>query len=78
MLKLYINYWRKTFNYKDSSNSKEVICAILFNLLVLMGIYLVGVFIPVSLENVIVNLLYFILLVMIFPTVSLLSRVLKS
>ncbi len=78
MLKLYSNYWRNTFNYKDSSNFKEFMYTILCNSFVLMSIYLIGVFGPVSLENVIVNLFYFILLIMIFPTVSLLIRVLKS
>lgn len=78
MLKLYSSYWKKTFNYKDSSGFKELVCAISLNLLILMSIYFIGLFGPIYLENVIVDLFYLILVIMLFPTLSLLIRVLRN
>ena len=78
MLNLYSHYWKNAFNYKDRSNFKELICAVLFNSLMLISIYFIGLFAPPSLENTIVNLFYLIRIVMIFPTISLLFRLIKN
>ncbi|MGL9915193.1 hypothetical protein IGI95_002672 [Enterococcus sp. DIV0784] len=78
MLRMYSDYWKNTFNYKTRSNVKDLMCAAFFNLLILMGINLIGLLGPISLENIIVNLFYLTLLIMLFPTVSLLIRVFKS
>ena len=78
MLNLYSHYWKNAFNYKDKSNFKELMCAVLFNSLILISIYLIGLFGPPSLENTIVSLFYLIRIVMIFPTISLLFRLIKN
>ncbi|WP_411860019.1 site-specific integrase [Enterococcus faecalis] len=78
MLKLYSNYWKNIFNYKGHSNLKELVCAIFLNFVFLSLVYLIGLFWAPSLENTIVNLFYLILVIMIFPTVSLLVRLIKS
>lgn len=78
MLKLYSNYWKNVFNYKGHANLKELVCAIFLNFVFLSLISLSGLFVPHSLENTIVSLFYLILVIMIFPTVSLLVRLIKS
>lgn len=78
MFRLYIDYWKKIFNYKESSDLKELISAIMFNMMILITILCMGIFVPINLENTLVKLWYGIMYIMILPTVSLMFRILKN
>ncbi len=78
MLKLYVNYWKKSFNYVNTSSIKEVISILIINFFILLITYSVGLIVPIRLENFIVDLWYTLLLVMVIPTVSLLVRLFRN
>lgn len=77
-MRKYINYWKKTFDYKSVSKLSEFFSALLGNILILVILNILGIFIPITWENGLVNLIYIIQVAMIFPTISLLVRLIKN
>ncbi len=78
MFHIYMEYWKKIFNYNDNSSIKEFISAMVFNVLLLLLIYCVGLIVPVNLENLIVDIWYIVLAIMIIPTISLIIRLIRK
>ena len=75
---MYKEYWLKTFDYKGISKVSELLTCIFINFIILALITLVGLFVPVSMENGVVNLYYIVLFIMILPTIAMIVRVLNG
>ncbi|MGV3042254.1 hypothetical protein [Staphylococcus rostri] len=72
---MYKSYWLSLFNFKGVSKVSDLIICLMINIVILALINLVGIIVPVSIENVIVVIYYIVLFAMILPTVALLFRV---
>lgn len=75
---MYLKYWKNIFNYKGTSKLSHLGVNILINILILFLIMLSGIFVPVKWENTVVDIYYFVLLIMFLPTISMLVRVVRS
>ena len=75
---MYINYWKNIFNYNDSSKFSHFIMNMLINIVILFIIILSGFIVPYEWENTVVNIYYFVLFIMILPTISMIVRVFKN
>ncbi|EEU65341.1 TPA: hypothetical protein ACN3I6_002148 [Enterococcus faecalis] len=78
MFKLYLNYWKRIFDYKGTSDVIEILIALAGDFLVIIFLNILGIVIPISWENSLVNFLYIVKLAMIVPAISLLVRVLNK
>lgn len=78
MFKLYLNYWKRIFDYKGTSDVIEIFIALAGNFLVIIFLNILGIVIPISWENSLVKFLYIVKLAMIVPAISLLVRVLNK
>ncbi|WP_239642588.1 hypothetical protein, partial [Enterococcus faecalis] len=78
MFKLYLNYWKRIFDYKGTSDVIEIFIALAGDFLVIIFLNILGIVIPISWENSLVNFLYIVKLAMIVPAISLLVRVLNK
>lgn len=74
----YINFWRQIFEYKGTARVTEFLLCIFLNLVISLCIMISGILVPVSWENSVVNLSYFVLLLMLLPTISMFVRVIRS
>ena len=74
----YFEYWRRTFDYKAQSQLTDLFIYIWINILILAFIFIFALLGPLTWENTLVNLYYICLVLMLFPTASLLVRVIKS
>lgn len=75
---MYINYWKKAFDYKGTSSLINLIWCIMINIAVLVLIMVSGLFVPITWENTVVDIYYLVLLIMIIPTISMVVRVVHS
>lgn len=73
----YFDYWKNIFKYEGEASLKDLLIAIAFNLLLLVVVYLIGLGGPTHWENTILNLMYFIEIVMILPTLSMIIRLIR-
>ncbi|MGJ5847083.1 hypothetical protein ACSBQJ_13130 [Enterococcus sp. G203Y] len=78
MFKLYLNYWKRIFDYKGTSDVIEIFIALAGDFLVIIFLNILGIVIPISWENSLVNFFYIVKLAMIVPAISLLVRVLNK
>ncbi|HDT8116184.1 TPA: hypothetical protein RD674_002966, partial [Enterococcus faecalis] len=58
MFKLYLNYWKRIFDYKGTSDVIEIFIALAGDFLVIIFLNILGIVIPISWENSLVNFLY--------------------
>ncbi|MDO5374879.1 MAG: hypothetical protein Q4F01_01600 [Staphylococcus rostri] len=72
---MYKSYWLSLFNFKGVSKVSDLIICLMINIVILALINLVGIIVPVSMENAIVGIYYIVLFAMILPTVAMLFRV---
>lgn len=78
MFKLYLNYWKRIFDYKGTSDVIEIFIALAGDFLVIIFLNILGIVIPISWENSLVIFIYIVKLAMIVPAISLLVRVLNK
>ncbi|EPN3659687.1 hypothetical protein ACTX2D_002711 [Enterococcus hirae] len=78
MIQLYINYWKNSFKYKETVSINEFLTVFIFNLIILAVILLMGIFVPVTWENVLVDFWYIVMYLMIIPTISLIIRMVRK
>lgn len=78
MIQLYIDYWKNSFKYKENFSIKEFWTAFIFNLFILAVILLMGILVPITWENAVVDLWYIAIFLMIIPTISLVIRMVKK
>ncbi|MDQ7130273.1 hypothetical protein [Mammaliicoccus sciuri] len=74
----YINFWKQTFDYKNKSSFRDLLVCMFVNIIILVLIMALGVIVPITWENSIVNLYYIALVLMIFPMIALIVRVIKN
>ncbi|MCD8798607.1 hypothetical protein MXL65_07800 [Mammaliicoccus sciuri] len=74
----YINFWKQTFDYKNKSSFRDLLVCMFFNIIILVLIMALGVIVPITWENSIVNLYYIVLVLMIFPMIALIVRLIKN
>ncbi|MCJ0923985.1 hypothetical protein [Mammaliicoccus sciuri] len=74
----YINFWKQTFDYKNKSSFRNLLVCMFVNIIILVLIMALGVIVPITWENSIVNLYYIVLVLMIFPMIALIVRVIKN
>ncbi|MCD8872814.1 hypothetical protein K2V74_00585 [Mammaliicoccus sciuri] len=74
----YINFWKQTFDYKNKSSFRDLLVCMFVNIIILVLIMALGVIVPITWENRIVNLYYIVLVLMIFPMIALIVRVIKN
>lgn len=74
----YINFWKQTFDYKNKSSFRALLVCMFVNIIILVLIMALGVIVPITWENSIVNLYYIVLVLMIFPMIALIVRVIKN
>ncbi len=74
----YINFWKQTFDYKNKSSFRVLLVCMFVNIIILVLIMVLGVIVPITWENSIVNLYYIVLVLMIFPMIALIVRVIKN
>ncbi|UXU82960.1 hypothetical protein MUA77_09035 [Mammaliicoccus sciuri] len=74
----YINFWKQTFDYKHKSSFRDLLVCMFVNIIILVLIMALGVIVPITWENSIVNLYYIVLVLMIFPMIALIVRVIKN
>ncbi|WP_436876151.1 hypothetical protein [Mammaliicoccus sciuri] len=74
----YINFWKQTFDYKNKSSFRDLLVCMFVNIIILVIIMALGVIVPITWENSIVNLYYIVLVLMIFPMIALIVRVIKN
>ncbi|MGX1434705.1 hypothetical protein [Mammaliicoccus sciuri] len=74
----YINFWKQTFDYKNKSSFRDLLVCMFVNIIILVLIMALGVIVPITWENSIVNLYYIVLVLMIFPMIALIIRVIKN
>lgn len=75
---MYLKYWKNIFNYKGTSKLSHLGLNILINIVILFCISFIGFFVPPSWENTFVDIYYYVLFIMILPTISMFVRVLRS
>ncbi|EMF0152772.1 hypothetical protein ACTXLQ_13490 [Enterococcus hirae] len=78
MIQAYMDYWKRSFNYTANVSMKEFLSAFIFNLFILAMILLVGVFVPITWENVVMDFWYIVMALMIIPTISLVIRIIRK
>lgn len=78
MFELYAKYWKNTFNYSKDVSVKEILTALFFNLLIVVFVLFIGIIVPITWENLIMDLWYLIIGIMILPTFSLLVRMVRT
>lgn len=78
MIQAYMDYWKRSFNYTANVNMKEFLSAFIFNLFILAMILLVGVFVPITWENAVMDFWYIVMDLMIIPTISLVIRIIRK
>ncbi|MGL9804117.1 hypothetical protein IGJ22_002642 [Enterococcus sp. DIV0448] len=78
MIQAYMDYWKRSFNYTANVSMKEFLSAFLFNLFILAMILLIGVFVPITWENVVMDFWYIVMDLMIIPTISLVIRIIRK
>lgn len=74
----YINFWKQTFDYKNKSSFRDLLVCMFVNTIILVLIMALGVIVPITWENSIVDLYYIVLVLMIFPMIALIVRVIKN
>ncbi|EZX26421.1 hypothetical protein MT416_00690 [Mammaliicoccus sciuri] len=74
----YINFWKQTFDYKNKSSFRDLLVCMFVNIIILVLIMALGVIVPITWENSIVNLYYIVLVLMIFPMIAMIVRVIKN
>ncbi|HCN60614.1 Uncharacterised protein [Mammaliicoccus fleurettii] len=74
----YMNFWKQTFDYKSKSSFKDLITCLFINIVILILIMALGVIVPFKWENTIVDLYYIVLLLMIFPMIAMIVRVIRN
>ncbi|RIO11278.1 hypothetical protein [Mammaliicoccus sciuri] len=74
----YINFWKQTFDYKNKSSFRDLLVCMFVNIIILVLIMALGVIVPITWENSIVNLYYIVLVLMIFPMIALIVRLIKN
>lgn len=74
----YINFWKQTFDYKNKSSFRDLLVCMFVNIIILVLIMALGVIVPITWENSIVDLYYIVLVLMIFPMIALIVRVIKN
>ncbi|WP_323705300.1 hypothetical protein [Mammaliicoccus sciuri] len=74
----YINFWKQTFDYKNKSSFRDLLVCMFVNIIILVLIMALGLIVPITWENSIVNLYYIVLVLMIFPMIALIVRVIKN
>ncbi|WP_425255784.1 hypothetical protein [Mammaliicoccus sciuri] len=74
----YINFWKQTFDYKNKSSFRDLLVCMFVNIIILVLIMALGVIVPITWENSIVNLYYIVLVLMIIPMIALIVRVIKN
>ena len=78
MIQLYIDYWKNSFKYNEDFSIKEFLTAFIFNLFILTVILLMGIFVPITWENALVDFWYIVIYLMIIPTISLIIRMVRK
>ncbi|WP_239745262.1 hypothetical protein [Mammaliicoccus sp. F-M27] len=74
----YINFWKQIFDYKSKSSFKELIISMVMNIVILILLMALGFIVSMSWENAVVNIYYIVLVLMLFPTVAIIVRVIKN
>ncbi|MFD7035227.1 hypothetical protein ACFV8V_05810 [Mammaliicoccus sciuri] len=74
----YINFWKQTFDYKNKSSFRDLLVCMFVNIIIFVLIMALGVIVPITWENSIVDLYYIVLVLMIFPMIALIVRVIKN
>ncbi len=74
----YINFWKQTFDYKNKSSFRDLLVCMFVNIIILVLIMALGVIVPITWENSIVDLYYIVLVLMIFPMIALIVIVIKN
>lgn len=75
---MYISYWKQIFDYKGYSKLLHLFMNLAINILVLILILVVGLFVPITWENALVDIYYIVLIIMILPTLSMIVRVIRN
>lgn len=75
---MYLKYWKNIFNYKGTSKLSHLVINILINIVILFLIMFSGIFVPLKWENTVVDIYYFVLLLMVLPTLSMIVRVINN
>lgn len=75
---MYLKYWKNIFNYKGTSKLSHLGINILINIVILFLIMFSGIFVPLKWENTVVDIYYFVLLLMVLPTLSMIVRVINN
>lgn len=71
-------FWKQTFDYKNKSSFRDLLVCMFVNIIILVLIMALGVIVPITWENSIVDLYYIVLVLMIFPMIALIVRVIKN
>ena len=74
---MYINYWRKSFDYKSKAKLVELFTALAGNISIILLLLLVGLAVPVTHEQLVVDIMYVIGVLMILPMISLIYRLIQ-
>ncbi|PTI15727.1 hypothetical protein BU095_13180 [Staphylococcus xylosus] len=74
---MYFSYWKNAFNYKGVSKFRHLLLCVLINFVILILYLISGILVPLDWENTFVDIYYGILLAMIFPTISMIVRVVR-
>ena len=74
----YINFWKQIFDYKNKSSVKELIISMVMNIVILVLLSALGFIVPMSWENTVVNIYYIVLVLMLFPTIAMIVRVIQN
>ncbi|WP_307984525.1 hypothetical protein [uncultured Lactococcus sp.] len=78
MFTTYLQFWKKIFKYQGKSDFKELLVSLIVNTVILFILFLIGLIVPVTLENLIVDVIYITMIIMILPTVSLIIRLIRN
>lgn len=78
MIQAYIDYWKRSFNYTADVSMKEFLSAFIFNSFTLAVILLIGIFVPITWENILMDFWYIVIFLMIVPTISLVIRIIRK
>lgn len=78
MIRAYIEYIRKSFNYTADVNMKEAVTVFIFNFLIFFIVLSIGIFIPITWENILVDFLYSMMFLTVIPTISLMIRMIRE
>lgn len=75
---MYINFWKQTFDYKSKSKLSHFLINLVINILILLFILFIGLFVTIDQENIISLIYNIALILMLFPSLAMLIRVIRN